>query len=257
MNMMKLRNQVRNVVTGRMFETLAFCVMYFMVIGMLSMLVCGITICFFVDELDKASMLFSIIVATTIMLYSFLVVGKNNVMFKIVNGDMFYFSELFIGVKYGIKAIAIIVLCSISVIMWSVLFIVPGIIKGISYSMALYVLAKNPENSVNECIAESKRIMHNNKFEFAKIYSLMIIKLFVLSAVLVIPYVTCVAQTSDIIILMFATFTFVCIYPITLFVAITYCELSLAVFYERVSEQSYEVNEIVKEELCDIGVEIA
>ena len=142
MNMMKLRNQVRNVVTGRMFETLAFCVMYFMVIGMLSMLVCGITICFFVDELDKASMLFSIIVATTIMLYSFLVVGKNNVMFKIVNGDMFYFSELFIGVKYGIKAIAIIVLCSISVIMWSVLFIVPGIIKGISYSMALYVLCE-------------------------------------------------------------------------------------------------------------------
>lgn len=257
MNMKKLRNQVRNVVTGRMFETLAFCVMYFMVIGMLSMFICSMGTCFFVGEYDKLGMLFGITIATMIILNSFLVVGKNKVMFKIINGDMFYFSELFTGIKYGIKAMSIIVACSISVIIWSVLFIVPGIIKAISYSMALYVLTKNPEKSVNECIAESKKIMENKKIQFIKVFLLMIIKLIAISTVLVIPYMICVTYSSDIIVLMFVTFAFVCVYPTTLFVLITYYELSIVVFYENACEQSCEEQETMESELCNIGMEVA
>lgn len=260
MNMIKLRNQVRNVLSGRMFETLAFCVMYFMVIGILSMFICSITTCFFIRELDKVGVLVVITISAAITLYSFLVIGKNKVMFKIINGDMFYFSELFTGVKYGVKAMGIILSCSLSVILWSCLFIVPGIIKGISYSMALYVLAKNPEKSVNECISESKRIMKVNKVKFFKIYSLAMSKVVVISLVTILPYVICVAQTSNIILLMFITFAFVLIYPILLFVVITYSELTTAIFYERICEeniQSEEKEEVIGEKLCGIRVEVA
>ena len=42
--------------------------------------------------------------------------------------------------------------------LWSLLFIIPGIIKAISYYMAYFVLADNPELSAKEALDESKRI---------------------------------------------------------------------------------------------------
>jgi uncharacterized membrane protein len=42
--------------------------------------------------------------------------------------------------------------------LWSLLFIVPGIIKALSYSMASYILAENPQLTAREAMNESKRI---------------------------------------------------------------------------------------------------
>lgn len=48
--------------------------------------------------------------------------------------------------------------------LWSLLLIVPGIIKSYSYSMVFYVLDDHPEMSATEAIAESQRIMDGNKW---------------------------------------------------------------------------------------------
>ena len=47
--------------------------------------------------------------------------------------------------------------------LWTLLFIIPGIIKAYSYSMTPYILSEHPEMSVNEAITESRRIMQGNK----------------------------------------------------------------------------------------------
>ena len=47
--------------------------------------------------------------------------------------------------------------------LWSLLFVIPGIIKSYSYSMAFYILAENPEMSAREALNESKEIMKGNK----------------------------------------------------------------------------------------------
>ncbi|MBR2310422.1 MAG: DUF975 family protein [Oscillospiraceae bacterium] len=47
--------------------------------------------------------------------------------------------------------------------LWSLLFIIPGLIKIYSYSMTPYILAEHPEMSVNEAITESRRMMDGNK----------------------------------------------------------------------------------------------
>ena len=47
--------------------------------------------------------------------------------------------------------------------LWSCLFIIPGIIKTFSYSMAPYIMAENPNLTANEAITESRRIMNGNK----------------------------------------------------------------------------------------------
>ena len=51
------------------------------------------------------------------------------------------------------------------VFLWSLLLIVPGIIKGISYSMAPYILAENKGKSALECINESKAMTEGHKME--------------------------------------------------------------------------------------------
>lgn len=49
--------------------------------------------------------------------------------------------------------------------LWSLLFVIPGIIKAISYSMSLYVLAENKGKSAKECIEMSKAMTYGHKME--------------------------------------------------------------------------------------------
>ncbi len=52
----------------------------------------------------------------------------------------------------------------IYIFLWSLLFIIPGIIAGYSYAMTGYILAENPELSSKEAIERSKQMMEGNRF---------------------------------------------------------------------------------------------
>lgn len=54
---------------------------------------------------------------------------------------------------------------SIYLALWSLLFIIPGIIMSYAYSMSYYVALDNPEMSANECLKESRRLMQGHKWE--------------------------------------------------------------------------------------------
>ena len=47
--------------------------------------------------------------------------------------------------------------------LWTLLFIIPGIVKSYEYRMIPYLLAENPEMSTDEAFAISKRMMYGNK----------------------------------------------------------------------------------------------
>lgn len=49
--------------------------------------------------------------------------------------------------------------------LWSLLFVIPGIIAAYRYRQALYLLIDNPEMSALDCISESKRLMTGHKTE--------------------------------------------------------------------------------------------
>ena len=57
-------------------------------------------------------------------------------------------------------------LVSIFTFLWSLLFVIPGIIKGISYSQAMYILAENPTIGAREAINRSKAMMEGHKMEY-------------------------------------------------------------------------------------------
>lgn len=50
------------------------------------------------------------------------------------------------------------------VMLWSLLFVIPGIYAGYGYAMTSYILAENPEISASEAIARSKEMMHGNRW---------------------------------------------------------------------------------------------
>lgn len=49
--------------------------------------------------------------------------------------------------------------------LWSLLFVIPGIIKAYSYSMSLYILAENKGKKALECINESKAMTNGHKMD--------------------------------------------------------------------------------------------
>ena len=49
--------------------------------------------------------------------------------------------------------------------LWSLLFIVPGIIKAYQYRLVPYIMSENPNMSFRDAQAESARLMHGNKWK--------------------------------------------------------------------------------------------
>ena len=81
------------------------------------------------------------------------------------------FSYVLSGFEYYFKAIGLFIVVSIFTALWSMLFLIPGIIAMYKYSMAFYILADNPEKGIMQCINESKEMMMGNK---GKLFSLEI-----------------------------------------------------------------------------------
>lgn len=54
---------------------------------------------------------------------------------------------------------------SLYTILWTLLFIIPGIIKSLSYSMTPFIMAENPDMTAKEAIEASKQLMDGHKGE--------------------------------------------------------------------------------------------
>ena len=64
----------------------------------------------------------------------------------------------------GTKFIATL-LVSLYTFLWSLLFIIPGIVKSYSYAMTPYILLDRPELSPTEAIKESEKMMNGHKMD--------------------------------------------------------------------------------------------
>lgn len=76
---------------------------------------------------------------------------------------------LFSGFKYFAKLLILNLLITVYVFLWTLLLIVPGIIKAYSYSMAYYVFFDNPNLSAKECLKRSEEMTKGYKMELFKL----------------------------------------------------------------------------------------
>lgn len=117
------------------------------------------------DELIS-SFLLSTLPAIGLFVAGPLTYGLINVIVINYKGDKPKVSDLFMGFKYFWKLFVLNLLITLYTFLWSLLFIIPGIIKGISYSRAFYIFYENPEYSAKECIERSKNMMDGHKGQF-------------------------------------------------------------------------------------------
>ena len=76
-------------------------------------------------------------------------------------------SALFDGAKQDVAgAIITGLLHTIFLTLWSLLFIIPGIIKSFSYAMTFYIKNDHPEYSAIDAITESRRMMDGHKMRY-------------------------------------------------------------------------------------------
>lgn len=54
---------------------------------------------------------------------------------------------------------------SLFTFLWSLLFVIPGIVKAYAYSMAYYIKLDHPDYGWKACIDESRRLMDGHKWE--------------------------------------------------------------------------------------------
>lgn len=97
------------------------------------------------------------------------------------------------------NSILMYLLMAVFTYLWSLLFIVPGIIKGLSYAMAPYIMAENEYYMTpNDAIKESMRIMEGHKMELFTIFLSFIgwILLSILTCGLLLIYVEPYMQTT-------------------------------------------------------------
>lgn len=92
-----------------------------------------------------------------------------------IGGDAYFLSNLYetpnsslLGVGYKnnwMRNSITMLLVDIFTFLWSLLFIIPGIIAGYSYRFVPYILAENPDIKPMDAIKLSKQMMNGHKWE--------------------------------------------------------------------------------------------
>ena len=75
------------------------------------------------------------------------------------------FSDLFTYMNYKWKGFCMNFLQGLYLGLWSLLLVIPGIVKSFSYAMTPFILAENPEMSADDAITESRNLMDGHKWD--------------------------------------------------------------------------------------------
>ncbi len=63
------------------------------------------------------------------------------------------------------KVFGLLFMMGLFVMLWSLLFVIPGIVANYRYSMAIYILMDDPNKGIMQCIRESKAMTNGYKWD--------------------------------------------------------------------------------------------
>ena len=100
----------------------------------------------------------------TLVITGPLMLGLVVVFSKLIKGEKAEIVDLFDGFKNFVNSFLLYILNSLFTLLWSLLFVIPGIVMSYAYSMSFYILKDNPELSANEARKQSIEMMRGNKW---------------------------------------------------------------------------------------------
>lgn len=108
---------------------------------------------------------------TTILLYP---MGWSFAIMFLMNSrgeeDPFSIGHLFDGYKDFKRITLTALLQTIYIVLWTLLLIIPGIVKSMSYAMTYFILKDHPELKYNSAIELSMKMMEGHKWELFWLY---------------------------------------------------------------------------------------
>ena len=108
------------------------------------------------------SLLFLVSLMLMPMTYSYNVTFLNDKR----SASEFKIEQLFDGYKDFLRIMGTMLLTNVYQFLWTLLLIVPGVIKAISYSQTQFILKDCPELSFNEAIERSMDMMEGHKMQY-------------------------------------------------------------------------------------------
>lgn len=101
-----------------------------------------------------------------LLLGSYFGFGIVSFFLKISRNEEVTYKELFSKKELLVPYLIITILTGIFTFLWSLLFVIPGIIAAISYTLVYYIKLDNPELGVKEVIKKSKEMMNGHKMDY-------------------------------------------------------------------------------------------
>jgi uncharacterized membrane protein len=78
--------------------------------------------------------------------------------------------NIFDGFKHFSRGFCLGTAMSFFTFLWTLLLLIPGIVKSLSYGMAFFILADNPDMKARQALQESCRIMKGRRWQLFRLY---------------------------------------------------------------------------------------
>lgn len=91
--------------------------------------------------------------------------GYSYFVLRLSRGQTAAFRDFFQGFRLFARVLAVVVLRGILVAVWSLVFVLPGLVAAYRYSMAVFAVLDDPELGPLEALAYSSRLTYGHKME--------------------------------------------------------------------------------------------
>lgn len=99
-------------------------------------------------------------------LFYILLVGVQSYSLRTIRHQEAGIGYLFFYFRYFFKLLGLTIVVSVRTLLWTMLFVVPGIIATFRYSQAYFIFIDDPSKSISQCIDESSQIMNGHKWDY-------------------------------------------------------------------------------------------
>jgi uncharacterized membrane protein len=93
----------------------------------------------------------------------------------VTRNQNFDIQNIFNGFNYFSNSLIAYLLMLVFIFLWTLLLIIPGIIKALAYSQTFYILADEPEMKPMEALRKSEHMMDGNKTKLFLLYLLFML----------------------------------------------------------------------------------
>ncbi|HBT65338.1 MAG TPA: hypothetical protein DEB10_11845 [Ruminococcaceae bacterium] len=102
-------------------------------------------------------------IAYSILVGNVISIGTKGWFLRYWRGENVPVGEMFVGFKHYSAFVTTGLLKGVYIFLWSLLFVIPGIVMGYAYSMTEYILCEYPHLSASQAIDISRRMTYGHK----------------------------------------------------------------------------------------------